>query len=193
MLKEQFLALLACANWQSSQIVPVCYELDKCEVQRLKARIWPLLSCIKEVSKPPGENPRAPVNADVLLSPVGYTLCKGKQILWAELRLGKGKQPCLEQKKQVCVHGREKRGRQIRFLSFIIQDCMYKVTSLPNISITVSSQPHLQLISPGLENSSDSTVQTLHRNHGGRTALPSSPPQAAQTKKCKGNFVLQEP
>lgn len=38
---------------------------------------------------------------------------------------------------------------------------MYKVTSLPNISSTVSSQPNLQLISPGLENSS---VQTLHRN-----------------------------
>lgn len=136
---------------------------------------------------------QSPCERRCFTQPSGIYLCKGKQILWAELRLGKGKKPCLEQKKQVCVHSREKRGRQIRFLSFIIQDCMYKVTSLPNISITVSSQPHLQLISPGLENSSDSTVQTLHRNHGGRTALPSSPPQAAQTKKCKGNFVLQEP
>lgn len=62
-------------------------------------------------------------------------------------------------------------GRQIRFLSFIIQDCMYKVTSLPNISITVSSQPHLQLISPGLENSSGQHGANIAQEPQGKDGL----------------------
>lgn len=45
------------------------------------------------------------MNPDVLLSPVGYTLCKGKQILWAELKLRKGKKTYLSEieDKSVCV------------------------------------------------------------------------------------------
>lgn len=45
-LKENLLAPLAHANWNSS-LISFQSEMDQCKVQRLKAWICPLLSCIK--------------------------------------------------------------------------------------------------------------------------------------------------
>lgn len=80
------------------------------------------------------------MNPEVWLGAVGHTLCKAEQILWAELKLRKGKNLSEMEEKCECVCDREGgEQRQITLLSFIIQDCMYKFTFLPNISVTASS------------------------------------------------------
>lgn len=69
---------------------------------------------------------------------------------------------------------------------------MYKVTFLPNISITVGSQQKLQLTSQSLGNSATAaqynTMDKLYRNRkklGESPVIPSIPHELFETKKCK--------
>lgn len=77
-LKEHLLALSACANWNSSLIFPVCYELDQCKIQRLKVWISPQLSCIKSVSRPPEEKSQTPCESRYFTQLSGTYIVYGK-------------------------------------------------------------------------------------------------------------------